>query len=117
MKNKLKKLLDPYDNCALECDGFSRIASYLLTQNNIPHDCFVGHVEFEGRIVAPHFWIVVGKWTVDYRLRMWLGPTAPHGVFVANNSIKYVPPFGGGTTNLNCTKLIFEILTGRTDGT
>ncbi|GAA1838902.1 hypothetical protein GCM10009795_100320 [Nocardioides hankookensis] len=45
----------------------------------------------------PHFWIQIGEFTLDYRLRMWvelysgenLAESAPHGIFVARG-LEYI---------------------------
>lgn len=91
----LATLLNPYDKLDLECDGFTRIADYLLTSHDVPHTVKGGtiiHVP-TGRGFSPHFWIetiMEGQTiTVDYRARMWLPDIpeidVPHGVFNAND--------------------------------
>ena len=79
----IETILSPYDALqGLECDGFTRVADYLLVQAKVPHICFMGKVSFKGDEIPFHMWIKVdGYIYVDYRLRMWFGPDAPHGVF------------------------------------
>lgn len=79
---RLKSLLDPLDELSgLECDGFSRAASYVLTKAQVEHKVLRGYVVTLTCNVNPHFWLEAGVWRIDYRLRMWAGPDAPHGVF------------------------------------
>jgi hypothetical protein len=86
---KIKDLLDPFDCYEnLQCDGFSNIAHHFLSKANIPHTQMVGSVKFQDLTMDLHRWIVVGNYTLDYRLRMWFGPCAPHGVFI-NHSVLY----------------------------
>lgn len=95
--NALKSLLDPFDALPLECDGHIRVVDYVLHQHGI-----VSHVVKSGLILNPHteisfwphFWIEVDLGAVvtiiDYRAKMWLGNSVPHGVFPANpNAIIY----------------------------
>lgn len=95
-----------YDKLDLECDGMTRVLSYLLHTNNIDHSVCRGHVvlldEVEGDpdeglyecgLINPHFWIEVDGLVVDYRLRMWtqdlpqvyVESRVPHGVFVGSD--------------------------------
>lgn len=68
VKERIQAILDPYAEKLplLECDGFTRVASYLLTQNGIEHQCYIGKVECLTRTISLHFWIIAGEWTVDY---------------------------------------------------
>ena len=90
MQDKLKLLLDKFDKCKVECDGFVRIASYELVKAKIDHRVLVGYAfvsnDGDDDLVNPHFWIELEDedgltLTIDYRLRMWVGDHAPHGVF------------------------------------
>lgn len=80
----LCKLLDPLDQSDSECDGLTRVIHYVLTECSISHRVMSGHVSADGRTQPIHFWIELTEFphvVVDYRLRMWLGASAPHGVF------------------------------------
>jgi hypothetical protein len=114
-KTKLTQLLDEYDSLPLECDGFTRVVTYLLSQAGIEHKVFAGRCRVGTKVVAPHFWIRSGRWTIDYRLRMWAGQNAPHGVFAVSwfPSVKYE----GEEIDLPVPKVVFEILcqTGETN--
>ena len=125
---QLREILDQHDRCRVECDGFIRIAAYVLEQAGIPFKVYTGYAyvrnadDTDDDLVNPHWWIEVQDeddltLTVDYRLRMWCGDHAPHGVFYANDEygIQYgdlpdsslkveVPDF-------KTSKQIFEILT------
>lgn len=107
-KEQIEAILAPYDRCPLECDGFTRIASYLLNKHKIAHQTMGGYATWRGKVVSPHWWIQVGSLVVDYRLRMWCGPDAPHGV-VEGGSVEYM----GDPSPMQCNDVIFEILTGR----
>lgn len=91
MIDRLKKLLDPYDESCrhLECDGFTRVAHYLLDKESIDHDIWFGHIVLNQ---LPHYWITVGEdhsIAVDYRIRMWL-KEGPHGIIAADEHRKWV---------------------------
>ncbi|MGH7174962.1 MAG: hypothetical protein ACREGR_01215 [Minisyncoccia bacterium] len=107
-KKKLESILNKFDPLSLECDGFTRVASYALSANEIYHNVLGGYVDTPTGPVQPHFWIEVDGWTVDYRLRMWAGDKVPHGVFVPPKDIVY----HGEQTPMQCNKIIFDILTG-----
>lgn len=113
VEDKIRSLLGRYEDAPLECDGFVRVASYLLTQAEIDHQIMGGCVFYGCYRVRPHFWIEVGENIVDYRLRMWTDQTAPHGIFPkeecpANYSL-------GTPMALSATRAIYEILTMETD--
>lgn len=87
--------LEQYDRCTLECDGLTRVLSYLLTVDNVEHEVKFGKITDErtGNNFAPHFWIDLpdGR-CIDYRARMWLGEHEhiPHGIFDPKDyEIKY----------------------------
>lgn len=82
--SNLEPILALYDVCALECDGLTRVLHTVLARRREPHVVKVGAItnSLTGCGFAPHWWIELpdGQ-VVDYRARMWLGPTAPHGIF------------------------------------
>lgn len=114
--DKAKELCKPYENVNLECDGFSRIASYLLNTNNIPHKIKHGIVkynfgDFKDKSLH-HWWIQLkGNMILDYRLQMWFGKSlnVPHAVFnpVEYNLIEYREV---RTENWIIEKPLFDIL-------
>lgn len=106
-KDKIKSLLDSYENLPLECDGFTRIVHYLLSKENIPHKCFGGSVIFNEIAMCPHYWIIYDKFIVDYKLQMWFGSKAPHGVFIQPKNLIYK----GKQVNIDCNDVLFKILT------
>lgn len=110
IRAKLEALLQPYDHLPLECDGFIRVASYVLSLNGILHQTMGGYVQTPETVVSPHFWIEAKGWIVDYRLRMWAGPDMPHGVFVPPDNIVYY----GEIVPMLCGKMMFDILTTTT---
>jgi hypothetical protein len=106
---RVKTLLDKYDACPLECDGFTRVAHSVLTRANVPHHVFIGTVTFRGVLVPLHYWIELPDGTVvDYRLRMWVGDDAPHGVFPPDDRCDY----HGTRIHLSTPQFLIDILTG-----
>lgn len=90
---KLNNLLQAIENAPVECDGHTLMISSALNHAGISHQRMCGVVknpktDFE---LYPHFWIEIGEFTLDYRLRMWvelysgekLSEGAPHGIFDA----------------------------------
>lgn len=79
---ELQHLLARLDACAVECDGFTRLASRVLHESGYDHQVFLGSIVLGSEGMAPHFWIELDGLRVDYRARMWLGegPEVPHGV-------------------------------------
>jgi len=78
----IERLIKPYLQLPLECDGFSRIVKYLLDQNNIPNTVYAGILD--DRIY--HVWVEVDGLRIDYRARMWAKSLnreqaeLPHGI-------------------------------------
>lgn len=110
---RVKRLLDKYDKLPLECDGFTRVANSVLIKNHIRHHVYIGTVEYKGKVVPLHYWIVLldGKGTiVDYRLRMWTDDDAPHGVFSCTNEAPG-PIYRGVHTPMSTPRFIVDILT------
>ena len=108
-KEVLEGLLNGYseDLSGLECDGLTRVCHYVLRQHGIAHRCFSGECKFGKTTVPVHFWITSGRYVVDYRLRMWCGDEAPHGVFEADSSdVEY----HGEEIQLNVPPVLFSIL-------
>ena len=60
----------------MESDGATRLAQVVLHERKVQYKTYTGYVEHvsTGEIVQPHFWLTVGKFTVDFRLRRYLGP-------------------------------------------
>ena len=78
--------LEQYDTCRLECDGLTRVLSYLLTKANVEHRAMLGKITDQKtqQRFSPHFWLVLPDGRhIDYRARMWLGrhEHIPHGIF------------------------------------
>ncbi len=108
---EVRTLLDPYDPLPLECDGFTRVATYVLTRAGVPHDVYSGQVFVSGEHMPLHYWVILGDGTVvDYRLRMWFGE-APHGVFEHNEDGPVI--YVGKKIEMTTSQVIFDILTSR----
>ncbi|HGR4959484.1 TPA: hypothetical protein ACLPDL_003292 [Klebsiella aerogenes] len=95
----LNNLLQVIENAPVECDGHTLMISSALNHAGISHQRMCGVVknhktDFE---LYPHFWIQIGEFTLDYRLRMWvelysgenLAESAPHGIFFARR-LEYI---------------------------
>ena len=107
--DRVRLLLDKYDVCSVECDGFTRIAHSVLFRHHVPHHVYVGTVTMGDETIPLHYWIELPDGTVvDYRLRMWLGDTAPHGVFPPTATVVY----RGTRISLSTPQFLIDILTG-----
>ena len=114
-------MLEHYDKPGLECDGATRVFSWLLKEVKTPHTIMFGQLDFtrlsakeksRDEVVYPHYWIELDDgFIIDYKARMWLGdePEVPHGVFKLDEfpAALYV----GHATKLLVTKTVFEMLT------
>lgn len=89
---RLQSWLDPLNTAHVECDGMSRVISALLARNQVEHTIMAGRLvdlgpnhcrpELPTRSIQ-HFWIELPSGhLIDYRARMWMGTSAPHGVFL-----------------------------------
>lgn len=122
MKDKLKTLLDKFDKCKVECDGFVRIATHELNAAQIEHRVLVGYAfvpneNGDDDLVQPHFWIEVEDedglvLTIDYRLRMWVGNHAPHGVFYNQDEYPSVDYRPMGVCKLETDQNVVDVLKG-----
>lgn len=113
LKDMVEKLVAPYVDLPLECDGMTRVVSYLLTADGIPHDVYLGGITVPGKgTFAPHFWIVLrNEDIVDFRSRMWFDndPTIPQGVFTPDET-KVL--YSGEKVQMRADKILFRVLTG-----
>lgn len=111
--NDISVELRKYDGLKLECDGLTRVLSYVLNQHKVKHKIMIGVLYHKGNKVVPiHWWIILADGrTVDYRARMWAGDvaTVPHGVFrqEAFSDVQYV----GNHNEIEVTKKVFDALT------
>jgi hypothetical protein len=96
----------------LECDGTVRVLNYALTNAGIKHTVYTGMVINDAmkKTIPLHYWIELedGR-IVDYKCQMWLGPTAPNGIFFKNQypDFKYL----GKYIHMKTPELIYDILT------
>ena len=72
MVNKnIEKLLFSYLNLPLECDGMTRVISYILTNEGIEHTVCIGNLSFEYSSII-HYWIELPNgYIIDYCSKMW----------------------------------------------
>lgn len=113
LKERIEQLLAPLDQIALECDGFCRCASFVLTRAGIDHVVWTGSATFNGKALPPsiHCWIRADELWIDYRLKMWLGPEAPHGVHDAQPvGMEYT---GAPALDFRADSTMYQILTGK----
>ena len=109
---KVLESLEQYDKCRLECDGLTRVLSYLLTANDIEHEVKLGVIIdiTTGNQFTPHFWIDLpdGR-RIDYRARMWLGDHKhiPHGIF---DPIQYPIKYSGNPKSFDNLDTIAPLL-------
>lgn len=110
MPENIVEILHIIEDSPTECDGFVRLASFLLTKNSIKHNIMHGSLCHLGKKIPFHFWIVVDNYTIDYRARMWLGNDAPHGVFIPNKDTHYK----GKKVNIDpISEVLFTILNSK----
>lgn len=111
--DSLAAWLASLDQAPVECDGFARLASILLTREGLEHEVHVGRLSLAGAgAIDPHFWISLpGGLICDYRARMWLGDQAPHGVFRPEPAHGYASR--GVTSFPEDAELIFWVLGGQ----
>jgi len=58
MAEKVRKLVEPYVGLPLERDGMTKVISFLLHDNGIPHKVFLSSISVRGKDkFRPHFWI------------------------------------------------------------
>lgn len=107
-KARLESLMSKIERSPTECDGFARLASYLLIENNIPHQVICGsYTDNSGRSIPLHFWVETERYIIDYRAKMWLVDDAPHGIIEKSQ----VKGYQGKQVNLpNINKTLFNIL-------
>lgn len=128
MQNEIHALLEPYARQypELECDGFTRVSSFLLYERDISHQILRGFVVLKNRSghvvdsMPLHYWIEIvspsGIVLLDYRLaglatnKPDVAPL-PYGVFRADDfaHLEYSGFEEGPCTN----ELIFKALTVR----
>ena len=72
-------------NFNLECDGMSRVVSYVLAQQGIKHKRVHGRA-IKGKNIY-HEWVdLENGFIIDYRLRMWFGENVHHGYVAPDNT-------------------------------
>jgi len=113
MTNKnIERLILKYTKLPLECDGLTKVISYILTKHNIKHIVCIGNLIIDNKSIL-HYWIELpNKDIIDYRARMWFGNnnTIPNGIFnpTKYKNAKYV---ANKKLNLKVSEFIFKILT------
>lgn len=111
MGPEIKELLDIVHEAKelskfLECDGSTRVLNYLLNKKGIPHKVFIGEVYYQNKKIPLHYWIMVGKYILDNKIKIYLGDSVPEGVF-SKSPAKYV----GSEVEMDTSDTIFQILT------
>lgn len=86
---ELEVALLPLADINAECFELSWVLHEELTRTGYLVTGHSGYVKAAaGDVVAPHFWLSVDGYIVDFRLRMWLGDEdfVPHGIFKASDA-------------------------------
>lgn len=119
---QLNNVLHVIDDAPVECDGHTLMVSSALKHAGISHQRICGVLRNpKTNFKLPlHFWIQVGEFILDYRLKMWVGfysgeelaKCAPHGIF-QDQGHDYQYTFG---TLFPPTELEFNLLNFISDG-
>jgi hypothetical protein len=110
---ELQLRLASFDKLPLECDGMTRVMSFVLREVGVAHVAKVGRLLLDAVSVAPvHYWIELEDGVlIDYRARLWAAALehVPHGIFRLENfpRIAYV----GEVVDLPVPRFVFEVLT------
>jgi len=86
---ELEIALLPLADINAECFELSWVLHETLTRAGYIVTGYSGYVKAaSGDTVAPHFWLSVDGYIVDFRLRMWLGDedSVPHGIFKVSDA-------------------------------
>lgn len=113
---ELEKTIMLYDKLQLECDGMTRVLSFVLSELEVAHVVHTGVLSGPNGSI-PHFWIELENGNyIDLRARMWQGKedTIPHGIFNAKDytSVQY------DTSTIeqwDVPVMIYTILTGEAE--
>lgn len=92
----------------LGAEGMTRLAHFLLKEQEIKHQIQAGTISFRGQSVTPHWWILAEDIIVDYRIRPIFGPKSPGGVFPLwrDPYLRY----RGFTVHLTTDQQLYDIL-------
>lgn len=78
-EEQLREILEPFVTIFLphlECDGATRVVSFLLDKKGIEFDVYVGSISHKDKSFSPHFWVETKKGTVfDFTAQKWIGVT------------------------------------------
>lgn len=94
----------------LECDGLTRVLSYILSAEGIDHRTMMGCLQVQDREVLDfHCWIEVDHQILDFRARMWLGVAQdiPHGLFDVSD---YAVTYQGDEVDMSVSDSQFSLL-------
>lgn len=114
---EIQEYLEMEDAPHLECDGATRVFSWILRRKGVEHTLMLGRLEFrepfddDVEIVEPHYWIKLDTGeVVDFKARMWLEGRegVPHGVFNDEDYPKAL--YVGAETKMLITRTVYEIL-------
>lgn len=99
----------------LDSDGATRLIQVALADRNVQFRLMQGYVEqvSTSEILQPHFWIVVGKFYIDYRLQKWMGNKAPHGVFLPREHEDFEYAGAEHPASLETSRLLYQVVTNQ----
>jgi hypothetical protein len=74
----------------LECDGFSQVLANTMSKQGLKPRIKYGAVKWQNQSMSYHEWIECEGQIYDFRLRMWFGSDAPHGIIEKSHKVKYL---------------------------
>lgn len=111
MLDFLRELTEHYQSLKLECDGLTRVLSYVLSKRGIHFRVCRGSISIEDQSFPLHYWIEVDDVIIDYRSRMWIGENASHGVFLKTDSNHQYNRESVCTGEFKTDKTLYKLLT------
>lgn len=104
------------DALRLECDGMTRIIAEILHRDGADYEVCMGMLTNDIGGIGFHMWISLPTGhIIDLRARMWLGDTAPHGVFIPDANHCYTAEYTeAGYPNHSIDRELFAFLAGAT---
>ena len=95
----------------LECDGATRVISYLLTKEGVKHKCCIGSAYLDPETIALHYWIeLTDQRIIDIKFRRWIDNIdSPNGMFKQSDTKAIY--YAARKYTVEISDLLFDILT------